>query len=132
MKENENARLLAALGLCVRAGKVIFGAPQVIEALRRGGAKAPQAVLEAADTSPATHKRLSDKCRTYETRLIRLSADGDTLAAALGKTGSLAAVAVTDASLWELVRRQLPTEEHAEESKPKQTQNKNRKDQNDR
>ena len=95
-REEKEARLLGAVGLCVRAGKVIFGTPMVCEAMRRGGKQAPVLVLEAADTSDNTHKRLCDKCTFYRVRHVRLSCDGQRLAAAVGKTGVLAAVAVTD------------------------------------
>ncbi|MBQ9782965.1 MAG: ribosomal L7Ae/L30e/S12e/Gadd45 family protein [Clostridia bacterium] len=101
-------KTLSCLGLCVRAGKVIFGVPQIVEAMRRGGAAAPVTVFEAADTSENTHKRISDKCKTYQTRHIRLTVDGTTLAAALGKTSSLGAVAVTDRRMSDMVEAHLP------------------------
>ena len=65
-------RLLSTLGLCVKAGKVIFGVPMVCEAMRKGGKNAPVLVLEAADTSDNTHKKISDKCNYYNTKHIRL------------------------------------------------------------
>ena len=103
----DTKRALSALGLCVRAGKVIFGVPQVTEAMRKGGKQAPVAVFEAADTSENTHKRITDKCNYYHVKHIRLEADGATLAAALGKSASLAAVAVTDAAMSQLVQSYL-------------------------
>ena len=98
---NEQA-LLSRLGLCVRAGKVIFGVPQICEAMR-GGKNPPIAVFEAADTSDNTHKRITDKCQFYHVTQIRLSCDGATLAAALGKSGALGAVAVTDRRMCDMV-----------------------------
>ena len=92
--QNE-AKLLGALGLCVRAGKVIFGTPMICDAMRRGKQK-PVLVLEAGDTSENTHKRLTDKCKFYGVRHVRMECDGERLAAAVGKTGALAAVAITD------------------------------------
>ena len=112
MRERQSdpaGRLLSCLGLCVRAGKVIFGVPQIVEAMRRGGANAPVTVFEAADTSENTHKRITDKCKTYQTKHIRLAVDGATLAAALGKTASLGAVAVTDPRMSEMVEEHIPT-----------------------
>lgn len=111
-----DGKLLSCLGLCVRAGKVIFGVPQIVEAMGRGGASAPVTVFEAADTSENTHKRISDKCKTYQTKHIRLAVDGTTLAAALGKTASLAAVAVTDRRMSEMVEAHLP---HTANPEPK-------------
>ena len=97
-------RLLSSLGLCVRAGKVIFGVPMICEALRRG---TPRLVLEAVDTSDGTHKKITDKCTHYGVECIRLACDGATLAAALGKSAVLAAVAVTDDRMAEMVRQYL-------------------------
>ena len=104
---SDTQKALSALGLCVRAGKVIFGVPQVTEAMRRGGKTRPVAVFEACDTSENTHKRITDKCTYYHIRQIRLEADGATLAAALGKSAHLAAVAVTDADMCRMVEQYL-------------------------
>jgi ribosomal protein L7Ae-like RNA K-turn-binding protein len=73
--------------------------------MRTGGAKAPTLVLEASDTSENTHKRISDRCAYYKTEHIRLESSGTQLAAALGKTSNLAAVAVTDAGLAGEIRK---------------------------
>ena len=107
MSEPNDKKILSSLGLCARAGKLIFGVPMICEAMRRGGVGSPRIVLEAADTSENTHKKISDKCKFYQIRQIQLSCDGATLAAALGKTASLAAVAVSDAELCKLVESAL-------------------------
>ncbi len=98
-------KLLSCLGLCVRAGKVIFGAPMVCDAMRRGGKQSPVSVFEAADTSENTHKRLTDKCEFYKVKHIRLECSGERLAEALGKRSFLAAVAVTDEKMSMMVER---------------------------
>lgn len=103
---NESA-LLSTLGLCVRAGKVTFGVPMIVEAMRRGGKSAPVTVFEACDTSENTHKRITDKCTHYGVEHVRLSCDGATLAAALGKTGSLGAVALCDARMRPMLEKYL-------------------------
>lgn len=79
----------------------------ICEAMRKGGANAPVTVFEASDTSDNTHKRVTDKCNFYNVKHIRLGCDGETLAAALGKTSSLAAVAVTDKSMSEMVEKHI-------------------------
>ena len=104
---NGLSRILSSLGLCARARKLIFGVPMICDALRKGGAAAPLAVFEASDTSDNTHKRLSDKCAYYGARLIRLECDGETLAAALGKSAVLAAVAVTDKNMLAMVEKNI-------------------------
>ena len=100
-------KLLSSLGLCARAGALVFGTPMVCEAMRTGGKKKPLLVIEARDTSDSTHKRLTDKCNTYATRHIRLAYDGETLAAALGKSASLAAVAICDPNFCRMIDAQL-------------------------
>lgn len=97
--------VMRALGLCRRAGALICGTPMICEALR--GKKAPIIVLMASDTSEGTHKKLTDKCSFYRVELVELSVDGETLARSVGKTGALAAVAVTDENLAKLVKNAL-------------------------
>ncbi len=101
-------KLLTTLGLCVRAGKVIFGVPMICDAMRRGGHGKPVLVLEASDTSENTHKRISDKCTWYQAKHIQLKeTDGAALAAALGRTSSLAAVALTDPDMSRMAEKYL-------------------------
>lgn len=104
---SDTARLLSTIGLCVKAGKVIFGVPMICEALRKRTGNSPVIVLEAADTSENTHKRLCDKCAFYKTELIRLEVGGEQLAAAVGKSAHIGAVAITDKGLSELVRKNI-------------------------
>lgn len=104
--QNEK-KLLANLGLCVRAGKVIFGVPMICEAMRRSGGAGTALVLEAADSSDGTHKRITDKCKFYQVQHKRLRCGGAQLAAALGKTAHLAAVAVTDPAMSAMIAQYL-------------------------
>ena len=98
-------RVMNALGLCRRAGALICGAPMICTELR--GKKKPIIVLEACDTSKGTNKKLIDKCSFYEVRLVKLDIGGEELARAVGKTGVLAAVAVTDENLAKLIEKSL-------------------------
>ena len=106
-KGSDEQRLLMSLGLCVRAGKVIFGVPMVCEAMRRGGKDFPVVIFEAGDTSEGTHKKIADKAAYYKVRTVRLNCDGATLALALGKTSSLAAVAITDIQMCQMVEKYI-------------------------
>ena len=107
MSEQKEQKILRSLGLCARAGKLIFGVPMICDAMRHGGAAAPRIVFEASDTSENTHKRISDKCKYYQVKQVRLSCDGATLAASLGKTSTLAAVAVSDRDFCHLLEANL-------------------------
>ena len=90
-------RVLGLLGLAVRAGRVVFGTPMVCDAMRAG--KNLYLVLEACDTSENTHKRITDRCSYYNVRHERADVTTEALAHALGKSGDLAVVAVTDQGL---------------------------------
>ncbi len=92
--EAELARLLTFLGLCRRAGKTIHGTPMVCTAL--AGRKPPFLVLLSAYASAGTRKRVENKCSFYRVPLLLIQAPTDRLAKAVGKTGDMAAIAVTD------------------------------------
>ena len=105
MKSDENRALLFSLGLCAKAGKLIYGVPMVCEALKKQ--KSVMAVFAAADNAPNSAKRLSDRCTYYGVPLYTLDLDGETLASAVGKGARLAALAVTDQNLCRLVQSKL-------------------------
>ena len=108
MMSDQHRALLFSLGLCAKAGKLIYGVPMVCEALKKQ--KTVQAVISSADNSPNSAKRLADRCTYYGVPLYTLDIDGDTLSSAVGKSGRLAAVAVTDPNLCQLVLSKLPKE----------------------
>ena len=105
--KDNTEKLLSSLGLCVKAGKTVCGVPMICEAMRKGGKHAPVLVFEASDTSDNTHKRLTDKCSYYNVRLVRIACGTDALAAALGKSASLGAVAITDPGMCRLVEKYI-------------------------
>lgn len=105
MKSDENRALLFALGLCAKAGKLVYGVPMICEALKKQ--KSVVAVFSAVDNSPNSAKRLSDRCTFYGVSLYELNIDGGTLASAVGKSSRLAAVAITDQNLCQLVLSKL-------------------------
>ena len=107
-KQNEELlRALGMVGLAVRAGRVVFGTPMVCEHLKTSKSKEKLLVLEACDTSENTHKRISDRCSYYSVRHIRLAVGTADLAHALGKSGDLAVVAITDEKMADNVVRLL-------------------------
>ena len=73
------------------------------------------AVLEAADTSDNTHNKLVSKCTYYQIPLYRLTADTARLAHAVGKTGAVAAVGVTDENFCKALAAHLPPRETADD-----------------
>ncbi|MBQ7336627.1 MAG: ribosomal L7Ae/L30e/S12e/Gadd45 family protein [Clostridia bacterium] len=100
-----DAPVLQALGLCAKAGRLVFGVPMICEMLKKG--KKPFLVLTASDNAQNTAKRLRDRCAFYAVPLIALAWSGEELARAVGKSAHLAAVAVTDENLSVLVAKKL-------------------------
>lgn len=100
-------KVLGSLGLCRRAGALVCGVPMICGELPK---KKIFIVFEAEDTSDGTHKKLTDKCLYYGTRHLRLKVGGERLAAAVGKSGFLAAVAIKDANLAALAEKAYSAE----------------------
>ena len=96
-------RILGSLGLCSKAGRLIFGVPMIVEAMQKG--KRVYLVLEAADTSANTHKKITDKCNFYGVERIKLEFDSDELSSSVGKSSSLAAVAVVDEGFYKMIKK---------------------------
>lgn len=107
-------QLLFALGLCAKAGKLIYGVPMICESLKKG--KAPVLVLSASDNAPNSAKRLRDRCSFYGVHLCMAQISGEELAHAVGKSGRISAVAVTDFHLGQLVLSKLGEKEQNENS----------------
>lgn len=95
----DNSKLKTTIGLASKAGKAICGTQLIIEALRSAGKKKPCLVLEAADTSEGTHKKLSDKCSFYGVKHIRVELDMSELSGSVGKLSSVSAVGICDEGL---------------------------------
>ena len=100
-----NKNFWGSLGLCAKAGKLIYGVPMIIEAMQKG--KKVCLVIEASDTSDNTHKRITDKCSFYGVETIRIDADCIELSSYVGKSSMLAAVAVTDEGFYKMVSKNL-------------------------
>ena len=91
---NTAAKLLGLLGLCVRAGRAIFGTQLICDTLRDGGEIC--LVVMASGASDNTKKRLTDRCTYYGVKLLTADVTAEEFGHALGKGGELAAVGVTD------------------------------------
>ncbi len=109
-----NEKLLQALGLCAKARALITGTPMVCEALK-ANRKRVKIVLYASNCSENTSKRLHDRCAFYEAQLVRLPYDGDVIAKAVGKSGSIAALAVTEEGLATLLLAALKEKENQQQ-----------------
>ena len=97
----ETERTHRYIGIARKAGKLLIGTPAVCDGLRRGDG---DSVFASCDISEGTKKRLSDKCSYYGATLHILPTDGAALAHMIGKTGSVAAVMITDPGLASAAR----------------------------
>ena len=91
---DKSTRLKGLLGLCKKAGGLVCGTQMICDALKEN--KTVFMVLMANNVSENTSKRLFDRCRYYGTRLESIPLTTEELAHALGRSGELAALAVTD------------------------------------
>lgn len=99
-------RLLGAIGMCKRAGRLICGVPLICTEMRKGGQVC--LVLAASDASDNTKKKLNDKCSFYGVRLVFLPYTAEVLAQAVGKDAPIGAVAITDVQMTCAVQKHLP------------------------
>lgn len=90
----------------MRAGYTVCGTELICTALKNGK-KPPVIVLEASDTSPNTHKRLTDRCAYYGVEHFKLDVSSSELGAALGKTSCIAAVGITDEGFCKSIKTKL-------------------------
>ncbi len=101
-----NDGFLSALGLCKRAGRLVFGFETVKNAMQRGEATV---VFSATDLSAKTAKELAFLCETYEVEHISTKYDMRTLGGGIGKLTGI--IAVTDEGFTKLLKQKLVTQE---------------------
>ncbi len=102
---SDNNALASTIGLAAKAGAAVCGTPLICEALRRS--KPPSIVLLASNAAPNAEKKLTDKCSFYSVKLCKVPLDTSTLATAVGKSGLLAAVAITNEGLAKAIEAKL-------------------------
>lgn len=93
-------KLFGMLGLARRAGKVAFGIDEVVNNVRNGNAKL---VIVSVNSSPATQKKITDKCNSYNVDYF-MCCTSDEIGNAIGKD-ICSAVAVTDNNFAEAIRQ---------------------------
>lgn len=99
---------MMALGLAKKAGKVIVGAPLVVEAVR--SKRPPSLVIVSREASDNTKKKLYDKCKSFGVNIYETDAATECLSHALGGRASVACAAICDAGLAELFLRRAANE----------------------
>ncbi|MBQ9827634.1 MAG: ribosomal L7Ae/L30e/S12e/Gadd45 family protein [Lachnospiraceae bacterium] len=98
-----NDRILSAVGLACRAGRIKSGELPVEQAIKSGKTAL---LIVASDASENTKKKLTDKCSRRNIPCITY-ADMEMLGRAVGK-GDRAAVAILDEGFAKSILKQLP------------------------
>lgn len=102
------AKLLGALGLARRAGKLLLGEDQVLDALKKD---AVAFVLLAGDAGPNTTKRTTDKTSFHRIPLLT-ALSGAEMATATGRK-VLKVAGVTDRGFAGLIQKALDAPEQS-------------------
>ena len=90
-------RFLSTLGLCRRAGKMIYGFDPVCEEIKNEKSKVCGVAL-AKDISPKTLKEITFVCEKHNVRLFQSDADMDEIKSVLGKRTGI--IAILDEGLF--------------------------------
>lgn len=93
LKAENNTRVRGMIGFARRAGKCIIGTELICRALPKGEVKL---VVVSATASAPTKKKLTVKCDYYKVDHVESEIDTDGLGSLVGKSGAVAAVAITD------------------------------------
>ena len=100
VKLQKQKKFAGLLGIAKKAGLVIAGTNLVTDSIRSGSvSKCPHAVFLASDVSENTRKRITNCCTYYEVSLYSIPLTIAEIGDAIGKSGSVSAVGITDAGL---------------------------------
>ena len=102
METNNVQKLCGMIGLARRAGKTVIGTDLVCRAMPKGQVRL---VLISASASAPTKKKLSVKSDFYGIKWIEAEIDTERLGAILGKSGTVATVAIVDNGFAEEIER---------------------------
>ena len=91
------------LGFARRAGKTVIGTEMICRMMPKKGCV--KLVVISSGASDSTKKKLTVKCDFYRIPSVVAEIDTEHLASLLGKSGAVAAVAVTDDSFAEQIRK---------------------------
>ncbi|MBQ8393511.1 MAG: ribosomal L7Ae/L30e/S12e/Gadd45 family protein [Clostridia bacterium] len=92
MKTN---KYLLMLGLCKRAGALTVGVPLTVKAIQE---KKAITVFYSVDASANAEKKITDKCTFYGVPCHKTEYTSEQLGRAVGKTGAVCALCITDKS----------------------------------
>lgn len=90
--------MIKNLGLAYRAGKIVLGTDAVIDRLRKNELFL---VILANDASDNTKKKINDKCKTYETKVL-MDFNAEQISKSLGKS-DVKVLGITDRGFASLI-----------------------------
>lgn len=93
LREGSENKLLSLLGFAARARRLVCGADQCRDEIRRG--RLPLTIV-AADASDNTKKRIADACRYYGADMCIVPISSTLLSNRIGKSASIAVIGVAD------------------------------------
>ena len=102
MKTENIQRITGMIGFARRARKCIIGTDLICRAMPKGEI---EVVVISHTASDSTKKKLSTKSEFYGIHSIEAGLDTECLGKILGKTGDVAAVAITDKGLAEEIKK---------------------------
>ncbi len=104
-------KLVSMLGLAKKAGKLLSGTDKVICGLR---SREVLYVLLASDISENTRRRLNNSCSYYKTEYGETGFNMDTLSHFVGQMSQTSAVAITNRSFADAIKKIIENTETAD------------------
>ncbi len=98
-----NKKILNAIGLCKRAGKLITGESMVVESIRSKNAKL---VLISSDCEKNTFNKVVNKCKFYNVEYFQLELNKYEIGQAIGKDIRVC-VAIQDAGFKKMILKEI-------------------------
>jgi len=90
------------IGMARRAGKVLVGSSPAVAAIRSGKAAI---VIIASDIGAAVKKKVTDKCKFYETECIESAHDSTEISASVGYPSPVTVITITDKNFIDIIKR---------------------------
>ena len=108
---NADEKLLATLGLCKKAGKLIIGFDAVAQAMQAGQVKL---LALSKDLSPKSAKEIIRVAEKYGIEHLRLGVAMEDIKRFVGKQAGI--LAITDQGLSKAVASKIDARQHEEEN----------------
>ena len=102
MENKETQRIRGMIGFARRAGKTVIGTEMICRAMPGGNIRL---VIISSGASSATKKKLTVKSEFYGITSVEADIDTARLGNILGKSGAVAAVAITDDRFAEEIKK---------------------------